>query len=78
MQILYRVDGDAADSGHSQNTDTVPRYESVTVSHFLRSYTINHLEPHTRYKLCIAVKDDDQNQVRMHMTPTLDNVNLSH
>lgn len=75
-QILYRAESHNANergehdsselhssSANSQRTAHDSRYESVTVSHFLRSYTINHLEPRTKYRLCIGVRDDDANNL---------------
>ena len=51
-QILYhRIDGN--------NLLNTTKYETVTVNHFLRSYTINNLLPNHRYKMCIAIRDDD-------------------
>jgi hypothetical protein len=51
-QILYhRIDGN--------NLLNNTKYETVTVNHFLRSYTINNLLPNHRYKMCIAIRDDD-------------------
>ena len=51
-QILYhRLDGN--------NLLNTTKYETVTVNHFLRSYTINNLLPNHRYKMCIAIRDDD-------------------
>ncbi|XP_013786310.2 leucine-rich repeat neuronal protein 1-like [Limulus polyphemus] len=43
-------------------TDNRPgeQYQTVTVSYVYRSYTINNLEPDTSYKLCIAVKDKEE------------------
>src|SRR5437870_4252245 len=38
---------------------------------FLRSYTINHLEPERRYKMCIAVRDDDLNQGYVQLSCTI-------
>ncbi|XP_054707026.1 leucine-rich repeat neuronal protein 1-like [Uloborus diversus] len=37
-------------------------YQSVTVSQFFRSYTINNLEPRSRYKFCIGVKSKEDKQ----------------
>jgi hypothetical protein len=52
-QILYhRIDGN-----NLMNNTT--KYETVTIQHFLRSYTINNLIPNHKYKMCIAIRDDD-------------------
>ncbi|XP_054163831.1 leucine-rich repeat neuronal protein 1-like [Oppia nitens] len=52
-QILYhRID--------SNNLSTnITKYETVTVNHYLRSYTINNLMPNHKYKMCISIRDDD-------------------
>ncbi|KAI1294870.1 Leucine-rich repeat neuronal protein 1 [Halotydeus destructor] len=68
-QILYRMEESVEPMASASSSDSVQqqqlpgKYEAVTVSHFLRSYTISHLEPLTKYKLCIAVKDDDSQQL---------------
>ncbi|CAG2119400.1 unnamed protein product, partial [Medioppia subpectinata] len=35
------------------------RYETVTVNHMLRSYSLTHLVPNTKYWICLTVKDAD-------------------
>ncbi|RWS17328.1 leucine-rich repeat neuronal protein 3-like protein [Dinothrombium tinctorium] len=50
-QILYKLDDESTE-----------RYEMIKVNHFLRSYTISHLEPDKRYKMCIAVPDEEVTQ----------------
>lgn len=37
-------------------------YQSVTVSQFFRSYTINNLQPQSTYKFCIGVKSKEDKQ----------------
>ncbi|XP_064476146.1 leucine-rich repeat neuronal protein 1-like [Ornithodoros turicata] len=56
-EIQYRLDedSDAKISSKSQP----PRFESVTVSRYYRSYTINNLLPESRYVFCIAVRDEE-------------------
>lgn len=59
-QILYKPDDDPND-----------KYESVTVSHFLNSYTITHLKPQRRYKMCIALRETETNQGHVQLSCTL-------
>ncbi|XP_077541834.1 leucine-rich repeat neuronal protein 1-like [Haemaphysalis longicornis] len=60
-EIQYKPD-DGTDlvSGPKSSSSADERdFESVTVSRFYRSFTINNLEPETSYVFCIAVKDDE-------------------
>ncbi|KAH8020624.1 hypothetical protein MRX96_018248 [Rhipicephalus microplus] len=62
-EIQYKPD-DGKDSLAGASPKSVSgaeegRFESVTVSRFYRSYTINNLQPETSYVFCIAVKDDE-------------------
>ncbi|XP_074594043.1 uncharacterized protein LOC141849561 [Brevipalpus obovatus] len=45
-QILYK-----------KEDDPTSRFESITIKHLSRSYTITDLEPHQKYRLCIAIRD---------------------
>ncbi|CAG2114205.1 unnamed protein product [Medioppia subpectinata] len=61
-QILYhRIDANAVNASASTagTTGSATKYETVTIQHFLRSYTINNLMPEHKYKMCIAIRDDD-------------------
>ncbi|XP_076357600.1 leucine-rich repeat neuronal protein 1-like [Tachypleus tridentatus] len=55
--LLYCIEGEKTDS-----------YETVTVSYIFRSYTINNLQPETTYKICIAVKDDEGENLKLSCT----------
>ena len=59
-QILYKREDDPSD-----------RFESISVGHYLRSYTINHLLPRKRYKLCIAVRDSESHGNYIQLSCTL-------
>lgn len=52
-QIVYRKE-----NGGNSNKE----YQSVTVSQFFRSYTINNLQPQSTYKFCIGVKNKEDKQ----------------
>ena len=39
---------------------------SVTVNHFLRSYTIHNLEPDNKYRFCIGIPDADDSHPNQH------------
>ncbi|XP_076344640.1 leucine-rich repeat neuronal protein 1-like [Tachypleus tridentatus] len=45
---------------YKTNDQPEEEYKSVTVSYVHRSYTINNLEPDTRYQFCIAIKDEEE------------------
>lgn len=65
-EIQYKLD-DGKDTSADPNSgvdtssksEVGERFESVTVSSFYRSYTINNLRPDTKYVFCIAVKDEE-------------------
>uniref|UniRef100_T1K7F6 Ig-like domain-containing protein n=1 Tax=Tetranychus urticae TaxID=32264 RepID=T1K7F6_TETUR len=59
-QILYKNEDDPSD-----------RFEAISVGHYLRSYTIDHLEPRKRYKLCIAVRDSESHGSYIQLSCTL-------
>ncbi|XP_015912738.1 leucine-rich repeat neuronal protein 1 [Parasteatoda tepidariorum] len=52
-EIIYR---------RENGTNTKKEYQSVTVSQFFRSYTINNLQPKSTYKFCIGVKNKEDRQ----------------
>ncbi|KAM7308627.1 leucine-rich repeat neuronal protein 1-like [Ixodes scapularis] len=47
------------DDSSVKDVGATGRFGSVTVSKFYRSYTINNLQPDTKYVFCIAVKDEE-------------------
>ncbi|KFM78261.1 Leucine-rich repeat neuronal protein 1, partial [Stegodyphus mimosarum] len=52
-EIIYRKENDGSPK---------KEYQSVTVSQFFRSYTINNLQPQSTYKFCIGVKSKEDKQ----------------
>ncbi|CAG2163748.1 unnamed protein product [Oppiella nova] len=69
--IIYKVMDDRTGDDEAPNTTTTrslsadspgkwqSEYESVTVNHVLRSYSLTHLEPNTKYWICLTVRDAD-------------------
>ncbi|RWS31939.1 leucine-rich repeat neuronal protein 3-like protein [Leptotrombidium deliense] len=59
-QILYKIDDESSE-----------KYETIKVNHLLRSYTVSHLEPERRYRMCIAVPDQELNQGYVQISCTV-------
>lgn len=55
-EIVYGRDDTSDDTQQSDNGKRKGKYQSVTVSQFFRSYTVNNLRPRTSYQFCIGVK----------------------
>ncbi|XP_054163769.1 leucine-rich repeat neuronal protein 1-like [Oppia nitens] len=68
-QIIYKVIDNNSSNDSTNSTDPPldnqlagnwhSNYESVTVNHLLRSYSLTHLKPNTQYWICLTVRDAD-------------------